>query len=168
MFFFKKLKNVNLCFCIKQSPSFISYSQREFPQRWMNSPSLYPSLRYGKRSAQEDVVAELLFGSESNRDQRSRWGALVRAAFWQQTLCKEAVIWQSCVLFQIWWLLQHVVTPSRLFPVGVPSGCILQFTCRGRHVPISMTFNLNNGCRSCHCLAHNTVVYNLILTPTLQ
>ncbi|KAI3360285.1 hypothetical protein L3Q82_014601 [Scortum barcoo] len=30
------------------------------------------ALRYGKRSAQEDVVAELLFGGDSNRDQRSR------------------------------------------------------------------------------------------------
>ncbi|CAJ1075385.1 peptide YY-A [Xyrichtys novacula] len=29
--------------------------------------------RYGKRSAQEDVVAELLFGGDSNRGQRSRY-----------------------------------------------------------------------------------------------
>uniref|UniRef100_A0A3B5RDX9 Peptide YYa n=2 Tax=Xiphophorus TaxID=8082 RepID=A0A3B5RDX9_XIPMA len=29
--------------------------------------------RYGKRSAQEDVVEELLFGGDSSRDQRSRW-----------------------------------------------------------------------------------------------
>ncbi|KAG7232090.1 hypothetical protein INR49_009574 [Caranx melampygus] len=29
--------------------------------------------RYGKRSAQEDMVAELLFGADSNRDQRSRY-----------------------------------------------------------------------------------------------
>ncbi|KAK2832815.1 hypothetical protein Q5P01_016704 [Channa striata] len=29
--------------------------------------------RYGKRSTQEDVVAELLFGGDSNRDQRSRY-----------------------------------------------------------------------------------------------
>lgn len=34
--------------------------------------SLYFSPRYGKRSAQEDVVAELLFGSDNNREQRSR------------------------------------------------------------------------------------------------
>ncbi|KAF1380096.1 hypothetical protein PFLUV_G00182940 [Perca fluviatilis] len=29
--------------------------------------------RYGKRSTQEDVVAELLFGGDSTRDQRSRY-----------------------------------------------------------------------------------------------
>ncbi|XP_034047062.1 peptide YY-A [Thalassophryne amazonica] len=29
--------------------------------------------RYGKRSDQEDMMAELLFGSNSNRDQRSRY-----------------------------------------------------------------------------------------------
>ncbi|XP_068452226.1 peptide YY-A [Clinocottus analis] len=29
--------------------------------------------RYGKRSPQEDVVAELLFGGDSNREQRSRY-----------------------------------------------------------------------------------------------
>uniref|UniRef100_A0A3Q1I6X9 Peptide YY n=2 Tax=Anabas testudineus TaxID=64144 RepID=A0A3Q1I6X9_ANATE len=29
--------------------------------------------RYGKRSTQEDIVAELLFGGDSNRDQRSRY-----------------------------------------------------------------------------------------------
>ncbi|XP_030231877.1 peptide YY-A [Gadus morhua] len=29
--------------------------------------------RYGKRSAQEDVMAELMFGRDSTRDQRSRY-----------------------------------------------------------------------------------------------
>lgn len=34
--------------------------------------NVFFTLRYGKRSAQEDVVAELLFGGDNNRDQRSR------------------------------------------------------------------------------------------------
>lgn len=42
------------------------------PSHLMSKGSSHLLLRYGKRSAQEDVVAELLFGSDSNRDQRSR------------------------------------------------------------------------------------------------
>lgn len=37
-----------------------------------NEKNVFFTLRYGKRSAQEDVVAELLFGGDNNRDQRSR------------------------------------------------------------------------------------------------
>lgn len=48
-----------------------------------------------------------------------------------------AIMWQSCVLLQIWWLLQHVVTPPALCLLGRRSlWVILRFTCRDQHVPL--------------------------------
>uniref|UniRef100_A0A8C2ZU85 Peptide YYa n=1 Tax=Cyclopterus lumpus TaxID=8103 RepID=A0A8C2ZU85_CYCLU len=48
--------------------------------------------RYGKRSTQEDVVAELLFGGDSNRDQRSRSRPP------PPTCCSIHVTWNKSIL----------------------------------------------------------------------
>lgn len=68
--------------------------------------------------------------------------------------------------YNMWWL-HHTSLSSSV----IPCGCILQCTCRSRHVPITngpwtqpyTTTNTTSFCLSCHCRAHhNTIVHNLL------